>query len=152
MGRNGSDIPMWRELIQAISPGCTFEPPASEAVLAEVEEALGVVPPPELRALWLESNGIHKRSGEGIWSAERVIQENLEFRSYPDQNDLYMPFDPLFFFAWVGNGDLFFYPVQAGGIHRDDVFLWDHETDSRVWVANNLQQFVQQWFSGKLRC
>src|SRR5690348_12775719 len=66
-------------------------------------------------------------------AALRSIRPNNQ-RSYPEQNDLYMPFDPLFVFAWVGNGDLFFFPIQAGGIHRDDVFLWDHETDSRVWV------------------
>jgi SMI1-KNR4 cell-wall len=141
---------MWRELVEALCSDCHFAPPASDAVLAEVEEALGVAPPSDLRTLWLETNGIRNQYGEGIWSAERVIRDNLEFRSYPEQNDLYMPFEPLFFFAHVCNGDQYFFPIQAGGIHRLDVFCWDHESDSRFWMANNLWEFVEKWFSGQL--
>ena len=98
-------------------------------MLAEVEEALGIAVPMELLGLWRECNGIAMKYGEGIWTAEETIRENLELRSYPEQNDLYMPFDPLICFAWVGNGDLFFFPIQAGGIH-------------------NLETFVTRWFSG----
>jgi hypothetical protein len=110
-----------------------------------------VIPSPELRSLWLESNGILDRFGDAIWPVERVIRDNLELRSYPEQNELYMPFDPLFCFGHAGNGDLFFYPIQADGkINWPVVFAWDHESDSRKWVADNLQRFVEQWFSGKL--
>lgn len=140
----------WRELIQSISTECSFELPASEEALAEVEEALGVAVPPELLGLWREANGITDEYGDGIWSAEEVIRQNLELRSYPEMNDLYMPFDPLFCFAGAGNGGLFFFPIQAGGINRPDVFLWNHESDSRMWKCNNLQQFVEQWFRGQL--
>jgi hypothetical protein len=104
-----------------------------------------------LRAFWQEANGTTDRYGDGIWSAEQVIRTNLEFRSYPEQNDLYMTFEACFFFAGAGNGDQFFFPVQADGqIHRPDVFVWDHESDSRKWVANDLQHFVTAWFAGKL--
>ena len=61
-----------------------------------------------------------------------------------------MSFDPLFCFAGAGNGDLFFFPIQAGGINRPDVFLWDHENDSRTWKCGTHQQFVDQWFRGQL--
>jgi hypothetical protein len=37
-----------------------------------------------------------------------------------------------------------------GRINWPFVFVWDHESDGRKWVANNLQRFVEQWFSGKL--
>ena len=139
----------WQELIQGINPNCTFKPPATEQALAEVEEALGIAVPEPLFRLWQECNGIAQNYGEGIWSVEETIRENLELRSYPEQNDLYMSFDPLFCFAWAGNGDLFFLPIQAGGIHNPDVFLWNHENDSRVWIANDLQTFVTQWFDGR---
>ena len=142
---------MWRDLIQSICADCSYAPPASSELLAELEAALGVTLPLELRALWLEANGISDRYGDGIWPAEQAIRDNLEFRSYPEQNDLYMPFDHMLFFAGAGNGDQFFYPIQAdGGIHRQDIFVWDHETDNRKWVASSLQKFVEQWYSGKL--
>jgi hypothetical protein len=140
----------WRDLVQGICPKCRFEPPASEEALVEVAEALlGVVAPEDLQALWREANGIADAYGDGIWSVERTIRENLELRSYPEQNDMYMPFDPLFCFADAGNGDLFFFPIQAGGINRRDVFRWDHENDNRVWVASDLQRFVEKWYSGQ---
>ncbi len=141
----------WQELVQGIDPKCTFGLPATEEVLAEVEDALGVAVPEALLGLWRECNGIAKEYGVGIWSAEETIRENLELRSYPEQNDLYMPFDPLFCFAWAGNGDLFFFPVQAGGIHNKDVFLWNHENDSRLWVANDLEQFTDKWLRGLIK-
>ena len=147
----GAEINMafWHELIQGINANCRFAPPASEEVLTEVEEALGVAIPDELLALWRESNGIMDKYGSGVWSAEETIRENLELRSYPEQNDLYMPFDPLFCFAGAGNGDLFFFPIQAGGIHKRDIFLWDHENDSRTWVANDLETYADRWFRGQ---
>jgi hypothetical protein len=142
---------MWRELVISICSDCTFAPPAAEEAMEEVRAALGVAAPQELRDLWSECNGIRDRHGDGIWSAERVVRDNLEMRSYPEQDDLYMSFDSLFIFADAGNGDLFFFPIQAdGGIHRPDVFIWDHETDSRNWIAGNLQVFVESWFGGQL--
>jgi len=62
-----------------------------------------------------------------------------------------MTFEACFFFADAGNGDQFFFPIQADGrINRPDVFVWDHESDSREWVANRLRHFVEEWFSGRL--
>lgn len=141
----------WQELVQSVCKECTFAPPASEDVLAEVEQALGVSVPEELLALWREANGVTDEYSRGIWSAEETIRQNLELRSYPEQNDLYMPFDPLFCFAAAGNGDLFFFPIQAGGVNWPWVFEWDHETDSRVNTGNNLEQFVRQWYTGQMQ-
>ena len=56
------------------------------------------------------------------------------------------------FFAHESNGDQFFFPIQANGrINRKDIFVWNHESDEREWVANNLEQFVEQWFGEKLK-
>lgn len=142
---------MWRGLVESICSGAHFAAPASASGIAEVEAALGVAVPPELQALWLEASGITDRYGAGVWNAERVIRDNLEFRSYPEQNDLYMTFEPCFFFADTGGGDQFFLPIQADGrINRPDVFAWDHENDSRERVASDLRRFVQGWFAGEL--
>ena len=142
---------MWGELVESVCANCSFAPPATELSLHTVEVALGVALPPELRALLLETNGIIDKYGDGIMSAEQILDRNLEMRCDTEQDDLYMPFDHLLCFADAGNGDLFFFPIQGDGkINRPDVFIWNHETDGRQWVAGSLQQFVQRWYSGQL--
>ena len=42
------------------------------------------------------------------------------------------------------------YPIQNGKIHRPDVFVWDHESDDRRWVAGSLKQYMQWWLDGTL--
>ncbi|MFU9037500.1 MULTISPECIES: SMI1/KNR4 family protein [Streptomyces] len=64
-----------------------------------------------------------------IWSAERIVRENQSLREDSELATLYMPFDPLPFFADAGNGDLF---ALLAKIDRPDVFVWNHEDDSRT--------------------
>ncbi|MFI1369264.1 SMI1/KNR4 family protein [Streptomyces griseochromogenes] len=86
--------------------------------------------PADLAALLRESNGIEGEYGAGlIWSAEQIAFENATLRSNEDLAALYMPFDPLLFFADAGNGDLF---ALLPGLDRSDVFAWNHEEDSRT--------------------
>jgi hypothetical protein len=61
-----------------------------------------------------------------------------------------MPFDNLLFFADAGNGDQFAFPIQAGEVRRPDVFCWNHEDDSRIWVAPSLEKYLEWWLTGKL--
>ena len=141
---------MWREMVERICDDCSFFPPADKNAMDEVEAALGTPAPDSLLGLWRETDGVKNRHG-GIWSVRQAVEQNLELRSYPEQNDLYMSFETMFCFADAGNGDLFFFPVQADGkINRPDVFVWEHETDNRKWVAANLEKFVEQWFHGAM--
>ncbi len=142
---------MWREFVENVSIKCTFALAASEQSLQEVEVALGVPLPPELRSLLLESNGIADRYGDGILSTDQRIKRNLEMRENAEQDSLSMPFDHLLFFGDLENGDLAFFPIQGNGkINNPDVFIWNHEIDSRSWVSNNLEQFVAKWYGGQL--
>ena len=142
---------MWIELVQSVCSEYSVGEPADEGAISDANNALLISPPSELKSLWLEADGILDKYGDGIWSVEETIQQNLDLWSYPDQNDLYMSFGSMFCFAGAGNGDLYFFPIQGDGkINRADIFLWNHETDSREWAAANLQQFVKAWFSGSL--
>ncbi len=49
----------------------------------------------------------------------------------PDFANLYMPFEAMLFFADAdaGNGDQFAFVIRD---RPADVFVWDHETDSRT--------------------
>ena len=50
-----------------------------------------------------------------------------------------MPFDNLFFFSDAGNGDLFCYSILKNGIiEKTDIYVWNHEDDSRTWAAASL--------------
>jgi hypothetical protein len=133
--------PPWR---QQLSPyTVTFAAPASPTALAELEAALGLPIPAELRSLLAESNGLEDRYRTGVlWPAAEIARRNQAFRTNPEFRDLYMPFEPLLFFGDVGNGDQFFYRVLGGAARERDVYVWDHETDSRIWRAPTLRHLL----------
>jgi hypothetical protein len=81
---------------------------------------------------------------------ERIVSDNLRFRAYPDFRELDMPFDHLLFFADAGNGDQFAHAICAGTVRRPDVFVWNHEDDSRSWVAPDIYTYLKWWLSGTL--
>ncbi|MFD8376978.1 SMI1/KNR4 family protein, partial [Streptomyces sp. NPDC059688] len=86
--------------------------------------------------------------GDGlIWSAEQIASDNRTLRDDAALATLYMPFAPLLFFADAGNGDLF---ALLSRIDRLDVFVWNHETDSRTWVAPSLAKYVEWRLTGKI--
>ena len=86
-----------------------------------------------------------------VWSIERIVEDNLHFRRNAQFAELYMPFDSLLFFADAGNGDQFAFPIVGRSFRGSDVFAWDHENDSRSWVAPSLQTYLEWWLSGKLK-
>lgn len=140
---------MWRDLINELTLAATFAAGASAEALSEAEANLGGLLPPDLRVLLEESNGVSGEYGLGlVWPIERIVSDNALLRASPDFADLYMPFDPLLFFADAGNGDLFAFVWTP---RRDEVFAWDHETDSRNWVAPSLETYLRWWLAGDLK-
>ena len=142
---------MWRELAQrtlkaAVTDGVS--PPDLE--MAEI--GLGAALPPALRDLLTETNGVTGEYGLNlIWPLERIVADNLAFRANDQFRRLYMPFDPFLFFGDAGNGDQFAYAILDGEVRMPDIFVWDHENDSRLWVAPDLRQFIEWWAGGRLR-
>src|ERR1700674_391202 len=99
----------WREYIAGISADAEFNPPASASEVAAAETVLKVKLPKELKELLRQCNGVSGPYGIAfIWSTAEIAKRNIEMRSYPGFEKLYMPFDPLLFFGDAGNGDLFF--------------------------------------------
>lgn len=143
---------MWREKVLALSEDVSFETAASEAAILDSEIELGLELPPQLRELLLETDGIEVQNGLGlVWPIDRIRADNRMFRTNPDFPSLYMPFDALLFFADAGNGDQFAYAVNGGRVERDDIFAWDHENDSRTWVAPSLERYLEWWLSGRIK-
>src|SRR5262245_42598552 len=126
---------MWKVLLSSLYKEVTFHEYVAVYQLDQAELSLGLKLPDELRSILRETNGVEGQYGLGLlWPLERIVEDNLKFRSLEDFRHIYMPFDHLLFFADAGNGDQFAFPIDAdGAIHRPDVFAWDHETDSRTW-------------------
>ena len=143
---------MWREKIQKLSKAAVFKNSASESILTNLESKLNTSLPDELRELLLESDGVNGEYGLGlIWNSERIVSDNLNFRTNADFADLYMPFNCLLFFGDAGNGDQFAFPIRNGQIQSSDVFVWNHENDSRTWIAPSLGKYLEWWLDGTIK-
>lgn len=131
---------MWRELALEFS-NVELHGPAPEGALSIIEERLGQAIPLSLRSLLEETDGINAEYGtEVVWSADRILTENVSLRNNEHFQTLYMPFDALLFFGDNGGGDQFAFVRTP---EREDVFVWDHETDSRSWVSPSLEKFLR---------
>lgn len=140
---------MWKSFITNIDNSYSnkFNYPASEDELLEVEKALNVKIPKGLRNLLHETNGLNDGT---IMTIEDIRKTNLFLRNSDDMKENFMPIDCLLFFSDAGNGDYFGYPITNGDTWRTDIYVWNHEDDSRTWVASSLKNFLKIWISGQL--
>jgi hypothetical protein len=120
--------------------------------LTVLETAVGIALPDELKSLLRESNGVLGTSGlRLIWPAEEITQRNVMMRTDSTFLHSYMSFENLLFFADAGNGDQFAFRIIQGAIRRPDIFVWNHEDDSRTWAAPSLKHYLEWWLTGKLK-
>ena len=142
---------MWKEFINSITKEQHFKDPATKSEIEEIQRKLDIVLPDELAALLTETNGVSDDYGSLIWPTSVIIKDNLFFRNFEDYRDCYMPLDNLFFFSDAGNGDLFCYTILKNGkIEKSDIYVWNHEDDSRTWVAASLKDFIKGWLTGEI--
>jgi hypothetical protein len=143
---------MWTEFVAKHYADHQFRLGATREQIAEAESKLGVAFPDDLRDLLLETDGVLGEYSLGlVWPVEQITDDNLEYRSFPDFRDLYMPFEPLLFFGDAGNGDQFAFAILNGAVRRSDVFVWNHENDSRSWVAPDLRRYLEWWAQGRIQ-
>lgn len=154
---------MWRELITELTrdaqpigdlqPGPDFAPGATQEQIEEVERALGVRLPGSLRSLLGESNGVQACFGTPlIFSTDELIRTNREMREESTYRETWMPFDHLLFFGAAGvDGEMFAFPIIAGRIDRDQVYVWIPNRDDREWRAGSLRAYVEWSLKGPLR-
>lgn len=137
---------MWKEAAAEALPEVEFRAPVDATALAEGERRLGRGLPAQLAALLSETNGIVGEYGtDVVWSLDRIVEQNLLFWSPDTFPGLYMPFEPLLFFGDDGGGDQFAFVLTP---ERPDIFVWDHEDDSRVWAARELEDYLHRSLAG----
>ncbi len=128
---------------------CKFFPSATPDAIAAAETTLGCKLPDELKQLYSETDGLFAHYGANlIMPLHDALKENETLRCTPDLRELYMPFDHMLVFGGAGNGDLFFFPIHADGSLAPEVFIWDHESDSRSYFANNIKDFFLRYATG----
>ncbi|MFD8141652.1 SMI1/KNR4 family protein [Streptomyces sp. NPDC059708] len=133
---------MWRQAATDVFPGAGFSEPARASDLVAAETRLGRTLPAELRDLLLESNGVVGHTHvDTVWPIDQIVERNLLFWSDQTFAQLYMAFDALLFFGDNGGGDQFAFVRKP---ERPDIFVWEHESDSRRWVANNLRDYLNR--------
>ena len=138
---------MLREQIASWGTADFREPATADAINA-AEAALGAPFPVEIRDLLSETDGVDGERGLAlVWPAERIGKDNAYFRSSQTFADLYLPFEGLVFFSDPGNGDQFAISLRGA----QDIFVWDHEDDSRTWVASTIMDFLRRWMTGELQ-
>lgn len=142
---------MWKHYISTISKDYSFKLPASAAEIGQITEELNVELPRKLLEIYNETNGVYDIfECHLLWPTERIVQDNLFFRNFTDYKDIYMPFDHLLFFSDNGCGDLFGYKILNGCIQTEDIYVWNHEDDSRTWAASSLESFIKGWITGEI--
>lgn len=142
---------MWKNYIETISKNYYFTAPAPNSEMTLVKEKLNVELPLNLIKLFNETNGVFDEIGYPlIWSTGQIVEDNLFFRGFEDYKDIYMPFDHLLFFSGAENGDLFCFAILNESFQKDDIYVWNHEDDSRIGVASSLEDFVKGWITGEI--
>lgn len=130
---------MWKLKILDLnkdSPFAKLNPPATETQIYKVSSTLKMEIPDELESLLKEVNS----DGTTFLSTEQIIRDNLFLRELED----FMPLDVFLFFAENGCGDYFGYSIRKNSEIDNNIFMWDHESDSRKWVAQGLDQFIKR--------
>jgi hypothetical protein len=142
---------MWQSWLAKLIDDVEFAPGCALSEIDGAEKALGLRLPDELKEILFESNGVAGEYGLGlVWPIARIVADNLSFRGNTEFRELYMPFDSLLFFGDAGNGDQFAFPIRAGAVRCADVFVWNHEDDSRTWLAPSLRTFFEWWADGRI--
>ncbi|MEV0523316.1 SMI1/KNR4 family protein [Streptomyces sp. NPDC050439] len=132
----------WKEVAERAFAEARFSVPVDAVGVAAAERRLGSSLPADLVSLLQETDGIVGHYGtDTVWPLERIVEDNLRFWSDSSFADLYMPFDALLFFGDNGGGDQFAFVRKPA---RADIFVWQHEDDSRRWVARDLTDYLKR--------
>lgn len=103
----------------------------------------------DLVRLLSEADGVLGEYGLGlVWPLARIVEDNLRFRHSDTFAGLYMSFEPLLFFGDAGNGDQFGYSWTTSNC---ELYAWDHEDNSRRWIAPTLERYLIGWLDGTIR-
>jgi len=132
----------------------TFQSPITSKEIKAFKYRLKIEFPEQLLSLYKETNGVvatldDMNIGDLIWPSFKVVEENLKFRRDKNFKSIYAPFDNFLFFADSGTGDQFAFKLISDS-PGSDIYVWDHEDDSRTKIAATLDSFILGWIAGNI--
>jgi hypothetical protein len=127
----------------------TFNEPASIESINAVEIELNVQFPQSLKNLLLESDGIQDEfECDVIWPIERILEENKNIRiEYIEEQ---ISFNDFLLFSDAGNGDQFALSIKDGNVNKEEIYVWNHEDESRDILSSSLKEFIKGWIEGTI--
>lgn len=131
----------WRQRLREWCPRVEMRAPARLTDLHDLEQALELTLPRDLRSVLAASNGVRTPFGTPVWTTTTILETNRLFRT--EMADLYMSFNGLVFFGDDGDGDQFAFRVVAGEVDARSVYRWSHDDDSRTWFAGSLTALLE---------
>ena len=140
---------MWKNLIKNVSEESKFNQPASTNQIKEIEEKFCLELPSEFIDFLKETDGAEVKDA-GFLSSRLIIELNVDCRTDEIYMETFMPLDCLLFIGGSGNGDYFGYSIVNGDIQTNSIYVWEHENDSRTWIAPSLEQLFIWWSEGKI--
>ena len=120
------------------------QPPVELSMIAEAESKLGVGFPDELKKMLSEMNGDKWL----LWSVEQIVDDNMQIREY--LADCYEGINELLFIAGNGCGDYYAYSIQNGQILTTEMIIWEHEDNSKTFVAHSLLEMIDRYYNSEI--
>lgn len=145
----------WEKLIRECKMGVAargdtewiFGPPLTPELIQTAEEKIGMPFPDDLREMYLEFDSLRLEHSE-FYSfdvfmslADAVVVNTEHLRDH----DCYMSMNGLLFFGSHGNGDHLAYGRTLGGEYRHGIYYWSHDDDTRLHVADHLEELIRTW-------
>ncbi len=129
-----------QEIASKIEKYVKLFPPATEAEINAFEQQNGLKLPDQLAEFYKISNGLFDNlNAYWIYPLDKLTKNESDYWIDDRYN---LNYDSVHFFGAEGNGDHFFFR-RFDECLDGSVYEWDHESDDRMIVSNNLFSYIQ---------
>ena len=138
---------MWTEQIKKYkdeNPFIKINPPAKAWAIGAAEKKLRIAFPNELKDLLLELDG----DDNLLHSVKQIVENTLLTRKA--LGEYYEGLSELLFIAGNGCGDYYTYLITNGSIASNQILRWEHEDNSRVFVADGLADLIDKYYTDQV--
>lgn len=118
--------------------------PTSIQKINEIESIIWLSLPQDIKNIYLISNGVSLHYSDPIWDIDTLIWLQNTMRETNAFKELYSDFSNILFFWDDWGWNYFWYKLNANWTLPWDVFIWNHENDSRTWVANTATDLIMR--------
>ena len=138
---------MWNSLINKYKDENSFikvNSPSNNKEIVAAEEELNVIFPQELKELLLELNGDNVL----LHSVQQIVENTIMTRRC--LGEYYEGLTQLLFIGGNGCGDYYSYIITDGIIVSNKIIRWEHEDNSRIFVANGLAELIEKYYTDQI--